>query len=106
MNVEKIDQVLVVLNVPPSLEQDVVDWLLAQPNGSGFTSRPVHGHSARHKDLSPAEQVSGRQRRLQFEIHMAGASVDIFLTSARDQFGRADAHFWVLPVIAAGHLNH
>lgn len=105
MSIAKTDQALVVLNVPPSLEEAVVDWLLARHNSSGFTSQAVHGHSASHKDLTPAEQVSGRRGRLQFEVQMARASVDEFLNSASIKFGKADGRYWVLPVIVAGHLD-
>jgi len=105
MNIEHYDQALVVLNVPPSLEEAVVDWLLEHRGRNGFTSRVVHGHSTSHLDLSAAEQVSGRQRRLQFDIQMAGATVKDFLNSAREQYGRADVRYWVLPLFAAGTFD-
>lgn len=99
------DQALVVLNVPPSLEEAIIDWLLARQDGAGFTSIAASGHSACHQGLSAAEQVSGRQRRLQFQIQMRTESVDAFLASARATFGTADVHYWVLPMSTGGHLN-
>lgn len=104
MSVSNTEQALVVLNVPPSQEEAVVDWLLAR-GGSGFTSQPVFGHSSDHDNLSPAEQVSGRRRRLQFQIQMPSASVDTFLREGRERFGTADAHYSVSPLIACGPLE-
>ena len=99
------EELLVVLNVPPSLEESVVDWLLAREEGVGFTSFPVYGHSTRHEDLSPAEQVSGRQKRQQFQIQIRQEAVDSFLDGARGEFGSAGVHFWVLPLFAGGQLK-
>lgn len=105
MNKMDFEEYLVVLNVPPSLEETVVDWLLAREDGAGFTSFPVSGHSTRHDDLSPAEQVSGRQRRQQFQVQVRQESVDTFLQDARNDLGDASVHFWVLPLFAGGHLQ-
>lgn len=105
MNKMGCEELLVVLNVSPALEEPVVDWLLAREEGTGFTSFSVSGHSTRHDDLSPAEQVSGRQRRQQFQIQIREEAVDSFLHDARNYFANAEIHFWVLPVFAGGQLN-
>ena len=98
-------QSLVILNIPPSLEEAVVDWLLARRGENGFTSHSVFGHSSDHDTLSAAEQVSGRQRRLQFLIQMSSESVNDFLREARDRFGTTNTHYWVLPISGSGSLD-
>jgi hypothetical protein len=105
MNEPRYDEALIVLNVPPNLEETIVDWLLAREDGAGFTSFPVFGHSTRHDGLSPAEQVSGRQRRQQFQIQLKKGAVDSFIDDARAALGNAGVHFWVLPLYAGGHLS-
>lgn len=97
--------VLVVLNTAPGLEELVVDWLLGREGERGFTSTRIHGHSAEHDGLTQAEQVSGRRERVQFEIHMPAGRVSGFLGDAAAEFGVADVHCMVLPVIAAGRLS-
>jgi len=104
MNIASIDRVLAVISSPPSLESQLVDWLLARDGGSGFSSAAIHGHSTHHDHLSVAEQVSGRQRRLQFQVQLAAAELDRFLDDLKAEFGGADLHYWVLPVLAGGHL--
>ena len=96
--------VLVTLNVPPKLEEAVVDWLLGSGRGSGFTSYPVRGHSSSAVGLSLAEQVSGRQKRIQFEIEMAASDAAEFIQNASAAFGAADVQCVVLPAFAAGSL--
>jgi hypothetical protein len=96
--------VLVVLNVAPGIEDAVVDWLLGRAGHTGFTSSTVYGHSSRHEGLNVAEQVRGRRRRTQFEIHMGRDAVRDFIAEAHAEFGGADVHCLVLPAIAAGSL--
>jgi hypothetical protein len=105
MNELHDDEALVVLNVPPNLEETVVDWLLARDGGVGFTSFPVFGHSTSHAGLSPAEQVSGRQRRQQFQIQLRQDAVELFLDDASRALGEAGVHFWVLPLLSGGRLS-
>jgi len=58
---------LLVVNLPPALEEDLIDYLLAQETVRGFTSYHIKGHGE-FENLSIAEQVSGQIRRVQFEI--------------------------------------
>ena len=56
-------------------------------------------------ELSIAEQVAGRQQRIQFEVQMSSAVVDRFLEYAGNALGNATIRCWLLPVLAAGHLG-
>ncbi|MGI9296074.1 MAG: DUF3240 family protein [Pseudomonadales bacterium] len=95
---KEFEHVLVVITTAPTLEEPLIDWLLAREHQTGFTSMPVFGHSSRHDHLSPAEQVSGRQRRLQFQIQLAVAHTEQFLRELREEFEGADLHFWIQPL--------
>ena len=105
MTIVESTDALVVLNVPPALEETVVDWLLQRVGGAGFTSFAVHGHSTSHQNLSAAEQVSGRERRQQFQVQIDADVVQGFLSDARDSLGTADIRYWVLPVTYSGRLG-
>jgi hypothetical protein len=96
--------VIVTLNIVPALEERVVDWLLSRDDG-GFTSRAAHGHSSRHDLLSAAEQVSGRQRRLEFEVELRSTALDGFIADLSDAFTNADLYYSVVPVLRSGHLG-
>lgn len=98
-------EALITLNVPPDLEEAIVDWLLAREDSTGFTSFPVYGHSTSHDGLSPTEQVTGRQRRQQFQIQIRAGNVNAFIESVRKSFAAAGLHFWVVPIILGGHLE-
>lgn len=99
------EEVLVVLTTSPALQEPVVDWLLERLDGGGFTGVPVAGHSSRLEGLSPAEQVSGRQQRYQFQVQMPAGRLDGFLAGLREAFSGADIRYWIMPVLAAGSLR-
>jgi hypothetical protein len=102
---EHAQEVLVILNVPPAIEEALVDWLLGQEHGSGFTSFPAQGHSTRHEHLSIAEQVSGTQRRQQVQVQMPAGVVDGFLDGLQASLGNAGIHYWVVPVLRSGRFG-
>ena len=99
------DQILFVLSAPPMLEDQLIDWLLERDEATGFTSLNVNGHSSDPLHLTVAEKVSGRQRRLQFQVHIRGAALEAFRSGLEQTFTGADLHYWVLPVLAAGSLH-
>jgi hypothetical protein len=105
MNAPLTDDVLVVLTTAPALQEPVVDWLLEHLGGGGFTGVPVAGHSSRLEGLSADEQVSGRQRRYQFQIQMDVERVEGFLAGLGEAFSGADIRYWMLPVVGAGSLR-
>ena len=50
------------LNIPPGLEEDMVDLLLSSDEISGYQSYPTRGHG-RLGAMTIAEQVAGRRDR-------------------------------------------
>jgi hypothetical protein len=99
------ETVAITLNVLPTFEERIVDWLLDHDTVSGFTSYAAHGHGARHDGLSVAEQVSGRQRRVEFRVELPAAALDGILTSLAAAFGGTDLYYYVTPVLRSGHLR-
>jgi nitrogen regulatory protein PII len=93
---------LLILNITPELEEDLVDYLLAREEVGGFTSYPVHGHGEQGH-LSIAEQVTGRRTRVQFEILLPELDVDAVIAGLAEDVGKG-IHYWQLPVMRSGHL--
>jgi hypothetical protein len=93
---------LLLLNLAPELEDDMVDYLLSVSSISGFTSYPVRGHGE-HSYLSIAEQVSGRRKRVQFEIVLAASDVEALL-SGLPEVG-SGIKYWELPVSRFGRVE-
>lgn len=83
---------LLALNLSPELEEDMVDYLLAQEDVGGFTSYHTRGHG-QHADMSLAEQVSGRRKRLQFEIIVEEEKAAELVAGLADKVGK-DILYW------------
>ncbi len=95
-------QGLLILIVPPSLEELLVDMLLKQTEISGFTTSNVSGHGSSHGEgavaLSLAEQVSGRQQRVQFMMHAALEDLQKLIVELKTQFRKTDIHYILMPI--------
>jgi len=93
---------LLTINAPPTLEDAVVDCLLTVENAHGFSSFPINTHDRLHIGLSLAEQVSGRQKKICFQIYVHKANIAGLLTRLRDEFSGSGIHYWVTRVIEHG----
>ena len=93
---------LVTLNIPPSLEEMMVDSLLMLEAEHGFSSFPVNAHHHDNKGLSLAEQVTGRQKRIRFQMYVPVQELPAFLEQLRQEFSGSGIQYWVLPVIENG----
>ncbi|HQO15947.1 MAG TPA: DUF3240 family protein [Methylotenera sp.] len=93
---------LVMLFATPALEESLVDWLLENESISGFSTTESYGHGQRASSMSLFEQVTGRQRRIQFLIEINEGLVGSLLNALKANF--PGLHFMVIPVLSAGRL--
>lgn len=94
-------KILLVLNIPPALEDDMVDYLLEMEEVRGFTSFAAQGHGG-GEQLTVTEQVSGRRKRVQFEIIIDEEIADRVIAGLSTRVGK-DIAYWQLPVSGIGH---
>ena len=92
------------LNIPPDLEEDMIDLLLASDDIKGYQSFPTRGHG-QVGAMSVPEQVAGRRDRVQFEIVLDADTLDATLTALKEAFPVRDIIWWVLPVARSGRLS-
>ena len=96
-------QCLLRLNIPPSLEEDVVDLLLGSAEIPGFQSYPIRGHG-QVGAMTIAEQVEGRRNRVQFEVVLESDNLEALLTKLKEALPVPDIIYWVSPISASGRL--
>lgn len=99
------EQCLLAIVAVPALEETLVDWLLEREELSGFSSHPIDGHGTHASDLSLAEQVTGRQRKVAFHVHTDCVRITELLDSLKGDFRGAGLHYWVVPLLEAGHIE-
>jgi hypothetical protein len=100
-----MSEVILMLVVPPELEETVIDWLLAREEISGFTGQTVYGHSREHGGFSLVEQVTGRQRRVMFQVQTDETTARALLAALGGDLSGAGIRYWVVPVVAAGRFG-
>ncbi|MDQ7091416.1 MAG: DUF3240 family protein [Methylococcales bacterium] len=97
-------QFLVTLNVPPMLEELMVDCLLTFESEHGFSSIGINAHDHKHQNLSLAEQVTGQQQKIRFQMYIPQQDLSILLEKLNIEFSGSGIQYWVLPVIENGYI--
>jgi hypothetical protein len=100
--VSETNAVAVTLSVTPALEERIIDWLLGREDSATFTAYATYAHGGAGGDLSVAEQVSGRQRRVELRVELAAAALDAWLAALAERFGGAVISYLVTPVLRSG----
>jgi len=95
---------LVTINVPPALEGAFVDCLLTLESEFGFSSFQVNAHDHKNENLSSAEQVFGRQKKIRFQMYLAEHGLAELLTHLKGEFTGSGIHYWVMPILENGVL--
>ena len=98
------EEFLMTINVPPSIEEAIVDCLLTFEAEHGFSSFPVSAHDHINEGLSITEQVTGRQRKIRFQMYVAKQDLPALLNRLKTDFSGSGIQYWVLPVIEKGTL--
>ena len=94
-------QGLLIMVASPNLEEMLVDVLLEMPEISGFTSSEVSGHGAHGAVLSLMEQVTGRQKRIQFMVYGLFEDLQKITASLKNQFEQADIRYILIPTLGS-----
>lgn len=95
---------LLVIVATPTIEETLVDWLLAREGLSGFSSNRIDGHGSRPSTLSLAEQVTGRERKVMFHVHTDCDAVETLVADLKQDMAGAGLHYWVMPLMDAGPI--
>jgi len=100
-----VQLVQLTLAAPRVLEEELVDHLLALPDGvAGFTLVRAEGHSQMTGTLSPQEQVRGRAARFIVQIVLEAGQAEALLDHLRQALPKRDVAYWLTPVIEFGRL--
>jgi len=90
---------------PPSLEEALVEHLLAHPDWvTGCTIYPAEGLGRHLHGRDVYELVRGRTRQVAAQIVMNSEDARALIALLRDALPRADVGWWIAPVIDSGRL--
>ena len=99
-----VNQGVLTLTAPRAIEEELVDSFLDNQHEHGFTSLHVRGHSSDHSDLSPIEQVTGRQQQVQFQIFVDESEADEICERLKATFADVGMRYCFLLSSRQGHF--
>ncbi|MDZ7735951.1 MAG: DUF3240 family protein [Gammaproteobacteria bacterium] len=65
----------------------------------------AYGHGSRHTQLNMSERVTGRQEQILIRIQTTRSTADAMINDLKHDFAGTDIHYWIVPILAAGHLG-
>jgi nitrogen regulatory protein PII len=96
--------VLVVM-VPASLRDEVVDALIGLEVVTGFTLFEVAGYGREHSHFNLQERVAGYRVMFRFEVLHEVAHREALYRALAGASGREALRYWVTPVLEEGYLG-
>jgi len=99
-----MNQTLLTLVCPPSIERVVVDWLLEQSEIAGFTSSEAYGHGGDPEKLNVIEQVEGRKKQVIFYVHMELEYAHTSIQRLKEDLKGTGIHYWLVPMLDVGQI--
>ena len=87
---------------PPSVEEKLLDALLANAGNEVFTSTPTHSHGTAQGRLTATEQVMGRSRAVQVTVLLTSEELDRLRDLLQREFAGTGVRYWATPLAFDG----
>jgi hypothetical protein len=89
---------------PPTVEEKLLDVLLANAGSEVFTSTPTHSHGTAPDRMSATEQVMGRSPAIQVNVLLTAAELAQLRALLQREFAGAGVRFWAVPLAIEGEF--
>lgn len=90
---------------PPSVEEALIDLLLAQVGDETFVTSAAFSHGLAHARLAPSEQVLGRSASVAIQILVEPAAADALLMQLRTRFKGTGLRYWAHALALEGEIE-
>ena len=87
---------------PPSVEEKLLDALLANAGSEVFTSTPTHSHGTAQGRLTATEQVMGRSRAVQVTVLLTSEELHRLRDLLQREFAGTGVRYWASPLAFDG----
>ncbi|MGH8500685.1 MAG: DUF3240 family protein [Methylococcales bacterium] len=96
------EMLLFILDIPPELEEALIDFLLEYDSEIEFTTFPITAHRRSHSGYSLAEQVTGRKKQQSFHLILEKDRLVDLISTLKKEFEGAGLEFRTMPVLNRG----
>lgn len=104
MHAEERACVLVIVS-DLGLRHALVDWLLSNHGDMIFSSGFIDCYGIDPESMTVAEQVTGRQRKLEFKIQTTLQNARAICNELRAAFPTVHLQYWIQAALEAGYLD-
>ncbi len=87
---------------PPSVEEKLLDTLLAHAGSEIFTSTPTYSHGTAPGRLTATEQVMGRSRAVQVNVLLTLEELGRLRDLLQREFAGTGVRYWAAPLTLSG----
>ena len=89
---------------PPSVEEKLLDTLLANAGSEVFTSTPTASHGTAQGRLTATEQVMGRSRAIQVNVLLSAQELAELRELLGREFAGTGLRWWATPLAFEGEF--
>ena len=89
---------------PPTVEEKLLDLLLANAGGELFTSTPTYSHGVAQNRLSATEQVMARSRAAQINVLLSTDELGRLRELLQQEFTGTGVRYWATPLAFDGEF--
>ena len=89
---------------PPTVEEKLLDVLLANAGSEVFTSTPTHSHGSGQERLSATEQVMGRSPAMQVNVLLTTDELGKLRALLKRDFACTGVRYWATALAFEGEF--
>lgn len=89
---------------PPTVEEKLLDALLANAGSEVFTSTPTYSHGTAQGRLTATEQVMGRSRAVQVNVLLTDDELQRLRGLLATEFAGTGMRYWASPLSLEGEF--
>ena len=101
-NTRELTRYCLTLICSPSVEEKLLDALLANAGSEVFTSTPTYSHGTAQGRLTATEQVMGRSRAVQVNVLLTAEELDRLRALLQSEFAGTGMRWWASPLAFDG----
>lgn len=90
---------------PPTVEEKLLDVLLANAGSEVFTSTPTYSHGTAQGRLTATEQVMGRSRAVQVNVLLTEEELARLRELLQQEFAGTGVRYWASPLAFDGEFS-
>ncbi|WP_455202386.1 DUF3240 family protein [Kaarinaea lacus] len=100
-----MNQCVLVLIAPISVEQALVDWLLNYRRDIIFSTQHIQCYGMPQDELELSQQVVGHLPKTKFHIQLTHEDAKSIQQELQNNFHNTAIRYWIMPTLETGYIG-